>query len=248
VIFLLLSLTLAAAPPASDPKAVALADQVMDALGGKAAWDATRFLRFDFAVEVGGKPVMSRSHWWDKHKERYRIEGKTKEGAAYLVLMNLGSHDGQAWLDGKRLAGEEEKKYLDKAYAAWVNDSYWLLMPYKMRDPGVILGYSGPVASGADTWDKLTLAFDNVGLTPKDRYWAYVNRKTHMVDRWEYVLQDRKEPPTRFDWVGWKQYGRIMLSPEKLNAKDNEKIFFPVLAVEDAMPDAVFTSPEPAAR
>jgi len=233
-------------PKTSDPKAVAIADQVMDALGGKPAWDATRFLRFDFAVEVKGKPVMSRSHWWDKHTGRYRVEGKTKEGDAYLVLMNLNTKQGEAWLNGKRLVGDEEKKVLDKGYGAWVNDTYWLLMPYKMRDPGVILGLAGTAKGEGATWDKVTLAFDGVGLTPKDHYWAYVNEKTHLVDRWEYVLQGQKGPPMTFDWSDWKRYGKIMLAPEKVNAKEKEKILFPVLVVPETIPDTVFTSPGPA--
>ena len=121
-------------------------------------------------------------------------------------------------------------------------------MPYKMKDTGVVLGYAGEMTSEAGVWDKVALSFEDVGLTPKDRYWAYVNRKTHLVDRWEYVLQDEKGPPTRFDWMGWKRYGNIMLSPEKVNTKEKERIFFPVLAIGDTMPDAVFTSPEPAPR
>ena len=36
---------------ATDPNAVAIADKVMTSLGGQKAWERTRFLRFDFAVE-----------------------------------------------------------------------------------------------------------------------------------------------------------------------------------------------------
>ncbi|HEX9189063.1 MAG TPA: hypothetical protein VGB87_18435, partial [Vicinamibacteria bacterium] len=71
-----------AAPPGSDPKAVAVADRVMQALGGEAAWKATRYLRFDFAVDRGGKTVMRRAHWWDKWTGRYRVEGQDKDGRA----------------------------------------------------------------------------------------------------------------------------------------------------------------------
>ena len=53
--------------------------------------------------------------------------------------MNVNTKEGSAWLKGKALEGEEQKKPLERAYGAWVNDTYWLLMPYKLRDPGVIL-------------------------------------------------------------------------------------------------------------
>jgi hypothetical protein len=234
-----------AAPKASDPRAVAVADQVLEALGGKSAWDATRYLRFDFAVEVDGKPVMTRSHWWDKYTGRYRLEARTKEGDPYLVLMNLNTKQGSAWLKGRALQADELKSYLDKGYAIWVNDTYWLLMPYKMKDSGVILRLDGEAREGGAAWDKVLLTFDNVGLTPKDRYWAYVNRASHLVDRWEFILQGEKGPASRFDWSGWQRYGRIMLSSTRVNAKDKEKILFPVLAVSQSMPDSVFRSPDP---
>lgn len=229
----------------SDPRAIAIADQVLEALGGKAAWDGTRYLRFDFAVEVEGKPVMSRSHWWDKYTGRYRLEARTKEGDPYLVLMNLNTKQGSAWLKGKPLEGDALKTYLDKGYAIWVNDTYWLLMPYKMKDHGVVLHLDGEARDGGVAWDKILLTFENVGLTPKDRYWAYVNRASHLVERWEFILQGEKGPASRFDWSGWRRYGKIMLAPTRVNAKDKEKILFPVLAVTQALPDSVFASPEP---
>jgi hypothetical protein len=234
---------LAQSPPASDPKAVAIADQVMQALGGHAAWDQTRYLRFDFAVDREGKTVSSRAHTWDKHTGRYRLEAKTREGDPYLVLMNVNTRQGSAWLKGNRLSGDEEKKYLDQAYGTWVNDTYWLLMPYKLRDPGVILADGGESSDGGGPWDVLQLSFDSVGLTPKDRYWVYVNKATHLVDRWDFVLKGEQVPPTTFLWQGWTKKGNVMLAPERLNVKDKRRIAFPVLEVPETIPDSVFTTP-----
>ncbi len=236
-----------AAPPlraqAADPKAAALADRVMEALGGADAWNKTRYLRFDFAVDRGGQTVVRRSHSWDKWTGRYRLEGTTREAQPFVVLMNLNTRDGRAWLEGKPLTGEPAAKQLEQAYATWVNDTYWLLMPYKMKDPGVFLALDGEEKRGDEAWDKLRLSFDNVGLTPKDRYWAYVNRKTGLVDRWDYVLKGESKPPTSFTWLNWKRHGRIMLSDDRHNAKDGTRIHFPVLEVPDALADAVFATP-----
>jgi hypothetical protein len=233
-----------AAPAASDPKAIAVADQVLEALGGKAAWNATRYLRFDFAVESEGRSRPPRRHWWDKQTGRYRVEGQTQEGVPFVVLMNLNTKEGSVHLGGQRVQGEDEKKFLDRGYGAWVNDTYWLLMPYKLKDPGVILAYQGQVSKGDDTWDKLALSFQSVGLTPGDHYWVYVNTRTHLVDRWEYILQSMKpeEPATRWDWKGWKRYASIQLAPDRVSADGKVKISFPVLEVLETMPDAVFTS------
>jgi hypothetical protein len=237
---------LTAPPPEQGPDpARALAGQILEALGGARAWKATRFLRFDFAVEDKGKEVVRRAHTWDKWTGRYRLEGKNKEGQAFVVLMNVNSKEGSAVVGGKPAAGEELKQLLERGYATWVNDTYWLLMPYKMLDPGVVLAMDGESKAAGAAWDKVRLSFDKVGLTPGDRYWAYVNRTTRLVDRWDYVLQSAKpgDAPTSWEWRGWKSYGGIKLAPERWNEKDQRKIHFPVLEVPEAVPDALFTTP-----
>ena len=237
----------------SDPRAVAIADRVMQALGGTAAWNRTRYLRFDFAVENGGKTVTSRAHTWDKWTGRHRLEAKTPKrgepnrtgsGDAFVVLTNINTKEGSAYLKGTRMEGEEEKKYLELAYAIWVNDTYWLLMPYKMRDPGVTLAYDGEETKGGEAWDKVVLSFDNVGLTPNDRYWAYVNRTTGLVDKWEYILNGGPGPAVAFSWKNWARHGTILLASDRVSQQDDTRIHFPVLETPASVPDRVFTSPD----
>lgn len=233
-----------AAPPAGpDPKAVAVADRVMQALGGQDAWNATRYLRFDFAVDRGGKTLMRRAHTWDKWSGRYRVEGKDKDAKDLVVTMNVNTKEGQATLGGAPLSGAELKSALDTAYAWWVNDMYWLLMPYKMRDPGVVLTLVGRETKGGDSWDKVLLTFENVGLTPKDRYWVFVNAKTGLVDRWEFVLKGEKTAPVPFEWKGWKPYGKIQLADNRVSPKDGTRIYFPVLDVPASVPEGTFAKP-----
>jgi hypothetical protein len=231
------------AEAAPDPRAAALADKVMHALGGTEAWSKTRYLRFDFAVDREGKTVVRRAHTWDKWTGRHRLEGTTKEGDPYVVLMNINTREGGAYLKGKKLEGEEAKKHLEQAYGTWVNDTYWLLMPYKMKDPGVILSYAGEEKTGGEAWDKVRLTFDNVGLTPKDKYWAYVNRRTGFVERWDFVLKGEDKPPASFSWKNWKAYGQIRLADDRVNLADGTRIHFPVLEVPGSVPEAVFTTP-----
>ena len=152
--------------PASDARAAAVADRVMNALGGQEAWDGTRFLRFGFGSERDGKFV-GRTHTWDKWTGRYRVEGE-RDGARFIILMNVNTREGSAWRDGKKVEGAELKTQLERGYGMWVNDTYWLLMPYKMKDPGVILTSAGE-EKGANgvLYDKVKLTFDNVGLTPR---------------------------------------------------------------------------------
>src|SRR5205823_5267399 len=82
------------------------------------------------------------------------------------------------------------------------------LMPYKLRDPGVTLKYDGEVKdSTGKVYDKLALSFENVGETPGDHYWVYVDRGNHRVERWDMVLQSDKPPPKSYTWEGWEAAG-----------------------------------------
>lgn len=239
-LLLLSALTLQAQPSASE-----VAGQVMQALGGKAAWDTTRFLRFTFAGR--------RTHHWDKWSGRHRLEGQSPEGQKYVVLHNLNTRQGEVYLDGKKAEGDKAREWLERAYGAWINDTYWLLMPYKLQDPGVNLAYGGTEQIEGNTYDKLHLTFGNVGLTPGDEYWAYVNRDTHLMDRWAYILeaqegQERAKEPTVWRWQGWQRYGKILLAPTRAMVGGDRKLELSDIAVFESLPETVFTSPEPVAK
>ncbi len=237
-------------PSLSDPQAIAVADLVMGALGGLRAWEGTRYLRFAFAVDRDGKRVAYRTHLWDRFAGRLRYEpAPAADGAPVVVLLDVNARRGEAYRAGTALPEAAAKPLLDEAYEAWINDTYWLLMPYKMKDPGVHLKYGGVRNSGGASYDIVELSFDKVGLTPGDRYWAQVNRATHLVDRWSYILQDDPpgSRPTAWDWKGWTRRGSLMLAPEKVSVRKDGtvRISHPVMDVYEALQEAYFTSPEP---
>lgn len=229
-----------ASHPAND-EAARVAAASVEAMGGETAWDALRFLRFDF--------FGFRTHHWDRHRGRHRLEGKTREGQSYVVLLDLDSKDGDAWLDGAKLEGEAEAEWLENAWGAWINDTYWLLMPLKLRDPGVHLTYEGREDVDGTAYEKVKLTFDSVGLTPGDTYWAWFNPSTGLMHRWAYHLQgwEADREPTAWDWLDWQTYGDVTLSSVRRNVGDGSERALGNIAVFDSLPDSVFTSPDPVA-
>lgn len=222
----------------ADAKAEVIAERTLEAMGGREAWDAARFLRFNF--------FGVRLHHWDRATGRHRIEGKTRDGDAYVVLHNLNTRQGEAYVNGEHQTGDEEKKWLKNAHAWWINDTYWLLMPYKLRDPGVNLTYDGEEEIDGTRYDKLKLTFDGVGLTPGDTYWAYINQETGLMDRWAFFLQDwgDDKKPSHWLWQDWKDYGGIKLSSVRKSLDNDAERPLGDLAVLDYLPDEVFTSKE----
>ncbi len=164
-----------------DPKAVEIATTMMKTMGGPDAWANAHFVRYDFRVTVNGKTVVDRAHLWDKMTGRYRIDSTLRDGKPTVTIFNVKDQKGIVYEGGKPLQGAEAEKGLKDAYGAFINDMYWLSMPWKWLDTGVNLKYAGQKSLGTKTYDVVELTFGKVGLTPGDRYSAYVSPKTHLM-------------------------------------------------------------------
>jgi hypothetical protein len=228
--------------PVSDPKAVAIADQVMDALGGKKRWDDLRGIRWTFGNEVNDTVKSSRRHSWDKHTGWHRVSGKNRAGQAFVAIENLNDGKGMAWVEGNRIEGDSLAKMITFAKRTWTNDSYWFLMPYKLRDPGVTLRYEGQAKVDGRPYDKIALSFDQVGETPGDHYWVYVNPETHRVERWDMVLQSDKPPPKSYTWEGWQAHDGLWFPTAHRNT-EHLNIFTRDVQTMSEFPPGEFTSP-----
>jgi len=189
----------------SDARACAIADEVMQSMGGRAAWDKARVLCWNFF----GK----RSHVWDKATGDYRLDEGDK-----VVLMNLQSGKGHAFEKGVEVADPAASEAaLKRARSVWINDSYWLVMPYKLKDSGLTLKYAGEgeLADGRKA-DKLQLTFAGVGDTPENRYLVFVSRDKHLVERWQYFQNaSDAEPKMDTPWTGWEWHGGIQLASSR---------------------------------
>jgi hypothetical protein len=211
-----------------DPKAVALAQKTIDAMGGMEAWKQVRAIRFNFQVEPQGQTPRAVKHLWDRQNGRDHVDG-TIDGKATTAWVNLRTKEGQAWTEGKKLEGAELRKALDWAHSRWINDTYWLIMPLKTLDAGVTLKHEGE----KDAHEILHLSFSGVGETPGDQYRAYINKQTGLMDRWEYTLQDGNKGD--WNWVEWQEFGKLKLS--KLKKKSDGKVnirFEPLAVLESA--------------
>jgi hypothetical protein len=189
----------------SDPHAVALADEVMRALGGRAAWDDVRVLRFNFFGR--------RRHVWDKWTGDVRVE----EGDR-VVLMNVDTGRGRAFEKGVEVADAAAlAAALDRAKKQWVNDTYWLVMPFKLKDTGVTLRYGGQAELAAGrVADVLVLTFAGVGFTPQNKYEVLVDRDTKLVAEWRWF--ERATDPTPklvTPWAGWRDCDGILLAGDR---------------------------------
>jgi hypothetical protein len=219
---------------AADPKAVEIASAMHQAMGGMDAWNAAHFVRFDFKVNIGGESKADRSHLWDKQTGRYRFEQKNQ-----VVLMNLADKKGTAYVDGKKVEGPDSAKAIEGAYKAYINDYYWLAMPWKWMDGGVNLKYLGKKPMGGESCDVVELSFEKVGLTPGDRYQAFVSPKSHLMTHWEYTLQGGNKGS--WDWQ-YGESGGVKLASNHVSPPD-KSINMGTVRVLKEVDGAYFTDP-----
>lgn len=116
------------------------------------AWDRVGAIQWS----QGGR----REHLWDRRRNLDRLRVRDLE-----VLIDLGTKRGVATEAGKPLGGEALENALNTAYAAWINDSFWLNPLVKLFDPGV---KREKVTVDGETG--LLITYQSGGLTPGDQY------------------------------------------------------------------------------
>lgn len=190
----------------SDPAAIDIAESVLEAMGGREAWNETRAISWNF---FGG-----RRHVWDKELGRSRIEHED-----LVLVFDLGTRTGRAWKAGVEVTDAEElADLLEQGHRMWVNDSYWVFMPYKLLDPGVILTHVGRGATvNGREGEVLQLTFDEVGHTPGNAYRVVVADETGLVEEWSFwedATTLDAAPRFTMPWTGWELFGDILLATD----------------------------------
>lgn len=188
----------------SDERAIEIADQVMEAMGGRQNWEDTRYLTWNF---FGG-----RTHFWDKQTGDVQIE-LLKDNTT--IFFNLADESkGNVVKNDEPIAADSVAYYVEQGRKMWNNDAYWLIMPFKLKDNGVTLNYVGSDTTlQGEKAEVLKLTFDDVGDTPQNRYMIYVTADDNLVKQWDYYRMSTDSVPAfALPWTDYQQYGDILLS------------------------------------
>lgn len=130
----------------------------------------------------------------------------------------------------------------------WVNNAWWLLMPFKLKDTGVTLKYlgAGKTLRGAPA-DILQMTFKNVGVTPDNRYEVLVSRATGLVGEWAYFVKaSDAKPAFRRRWADYAPHGALLLAADRSEAAKPARLDH--IALAQTLPATVMRSPTPVAK
>lgn len=216
---------------ASDSMAIALANKVMKAVGGYESWKDTRYIAWTF---LGRRRLI-----WDKFTGNVRINSLNQP---LKIILNIHSMEGKVMKGAELVTNPDSlQKYLEMGRQIWINDSYWLVMPFKMKDSGVTLTYMGEdsTKSGRPA-HVVALTFENVGVTPQNKFHVWIDKESHLVRQWAYFRKAEQETADFvMPWNDYQKYGEIWLSG------DRGELQLTNIMVTDSLPKNVFTSFEP---
>ncbi len=214
----------------SDKKAIRLAVQMTDSMGGYDTWQEKRYLGWVF--------FGMRSWLWDKETNDIRMHSRRD---SLTVLMNLDSREGKVFKKGERVTNPDTiSKYLKTGYQSWANDCYWLFMPFKVFDPGVRLTYKGKEATPrGEEAHVIRLTYDSVGVTPENQYDVYIDPESKLVKAWQYYPEPGAKPITT-PWTGYRKYNGLKLA----NSRGSDYKLSEI-SVRDSLNRAVFDTYNP---
>jgi hypothetical protein len=218
MISFLTAMVLASVDPATQ-----LAQRVYERAGGPSLKKVAE-LRFSFVVYKKTEKVMEAVHRWDLRHSRDRVTWKDRKGVERDAVVDLKTRAAKGTLDKKPPSEADAKELGEKTYARWVNDSYWLMLPLKLLDPGVHRALEEKREHAGKQYDILKLSFDHVGLTPGDQYWLFIDPDTNEIARWTMQLEGEKGPPEGNSFADYRAVGPLRLALDHVTDDGAERI------------------------
>lgn len=219
------------AKPADD-----LARRAFDVMAGP-AWEKARYFEFAFVVEHGKSRGTAAPQRWDRNTGLYRVTGRDSKQNDYVVVMNVNTKKGKAWLNGEEVHDRRLDETLDLAYRRFLNDTYWLLMPLRMADSGVVREAVGErTDSCGRTWDVVKVT------SAGDTSFAWINHDSGLVEEWDMRLAGAAPdaPMVQVLFHDWARYAGLLISTRREVRNSDQTIRIEGLKVAADVPKGAF--------
>ena len=230
----LLSLFFAAS--AMPQSADALAHRALDAAGGP-AWATARYFEYTFNVYRGAERVSSFPQRWNRVTGDYRVSGTDAKRNEFVAIVNVNTKKGRAWLNGEEVHDSRLDHTLALALRRFENDTFWLLMPLRLVEPGVKLEAMGErTDSCGRTWDVVKLTGEG------SSHWAWIHRDTGYVEEWDMKLQGTPpdDPPVQVMLHDFTHFGGVVISTRREVRNKNQTVKLEDLKVLAESPKGAF--------
>ena len=166
------------------------ADRILKTLN-KDAWDSLASIEWTY-------PIGNHHYVWDKVENRVEVSWDDIK-----VVIKPDEGTGEAFEKGKAV---DDNELVNKGFKFFYNDSFWLIAPYKIKDPGTIskiVEYEGK--------DALLVQYTTGGSTPGDSYLWIVDENYRPV-AWKFWASIIPIGGMYFTWEGWQNINGAQIS------------------------------------
>ncbi len=177
--------------------AEALADKMLLALNVE-AYDSLEELRWSFP----------RGHHFVWNKKEHTVNVRWSDFEVDLIPDKL---EGTALKNGKEISGSEAAEAVDKAWSLFANDSFWLVAPYKVRDPGT----TRELVTMEDGSEALLITYHTGGVTPGDSY-LWILGDDFRPKSWKMWVSIIPIGGFHVTWEDWQQHAGAWFAPTHL--------------------------------
>jgi hypothetical protein len=234
----------------SDPKAVALVDEMLAAVGGADQWAKTKQVRWTQKYMLEGKMSGLFKHAWDRWNGRHRFdqadmptyvtavaegdESKTKYSVAMYDLLD---HEGKGYASygGQQVGTEDRDKMVASAFKNFNADTYRIVAHYKLKDPGVRLHLDGEIEAADGRCDPkcsvVKVTFDPA--VGEDTYFLSISQSTKLP---EVLEKSSNGGRVGFSLQEWTTVGGMKF-PTKLQNMGMPGEIFQIESIEVGEPD-----------
>jgi hypothetical protein len=214
---------------ASDPKAVAIVDQMVAALGGEANWAKAKEISWTQGIIIDGKLQVVIQHAWDRWNGRHQYSNWYIDGAHGVAMHELFGDVSFAYVQpakgqpSKQMA-ETKEKMVAEAKKRFDIDAYQLTMPFKLKDPGVKLAFAeerqpeGAPADAPMKFDVVKVTFDaGVGPGAGETWYVVIDKETHLPDMIEHVAAGKPDNERGgFKLMDWAEAGGLKFAGKRV--------------------------------
>ncbi|TYB77294.1 hypothetical protein ES677_01215 [Bizionia gelidisalsuginis] len=169
-----------------NEQANVLAERMLDELNYE-AYKNTDYIEWTFK---------RRHHFkWNKAKNTCEVLWKD-----YKVSLDLGTpSQSEVFKNNVKIEGDDKHQYIEQATKYFNNDSFWLVAPYKVFDPGV----TRKIVTLENSKKALLVTYNSGGTTPGDSYLWHLDdsgKPTHF-QMWVDVLPINGLEASWNDWT-----------------------------------------------
>jgi hypothetical protein len=232
----------------AKPEALEIADKVVAAAGGAAAWDKAKMIRWKQQIIHEGKVAMSGSQAWDRWNARHWAELDQPEGTNVGVKYEIYGDYKAGYVLSKQgnpqpLPTKDTMEALSRAKEAFPRDTTVMFAAFLLEEPGAKLEYQGKVKdeeSGAE-FHELKVTFD-----PKETaragvaFHVFADVNTFQVGRVQ--LDDAKGDRYMYQLSNYQNVNGLQIATERKNLGSGETIKLSEIKAGEVN-DELFTVP-----